>query len=102
MGARAAVRSAACCLDGDDDGLNDTCVVMDRTCCLAGEGRFSGSGFDCLGDRDNSGIDDLCDGVIPAVSEWGLIVMALLLLVGIKICFARRRPTAARCNHQPV
>ncbi|MCH7925527.1 MAG: IPTL-CTERM sorting domain-containing protein, partial [Planctomycetes bacterium] len=49
-----------------------------------------------------SGIDDLCEDVIPAVSEWGLIVMTLLLLVGIKICFARRRPTAARCNHQPV
>ena len=82
----------ACCLDSNEDGRNDTCVVMDRDCCIAGEGKFSGPGFDCLGDQDNSGVDDLCDGVIPAVSEWGLIVMALLLLVGIKICFARRRP----------
>lgn len=92
----------ACRLDGEEDGLNDTCLVMDRACCLAGAGRFSGPGFDCLGDQDNNGKDDLCDGGITAVFERGLIVMAPVLLVGIKICFVRRRSTATLCHARPV
>ena len=32
---------------------------------------------------------------IPAVSEWGLVVMTLLLLTGIKIKFGRRRSAEA-------
>jgi streptogramin lyase len=34
-------------------------------------------------------------GPIPAVSEWGLVVMTLLLLTGLKIKFGRRRRPAA-------
>ena len=64
-------------------------MVMDRSYYLAGEGRFSGSGFDFLGDQNKNNIDDLCRRVIPAVSEWGLTVLALLLL-GIEICHARK------------
>ena len=55
-------------------------------------GLFFGASSSCLGDQDQDGIDDLCGSKFPAVSEWGLIVMTLLLLVGIKICFARTRP----------
>lgn len=43
-------------------------------------------------DSDGDGIGDACDLLtIPTVSEWGLIVMALLVLgAGTVIC-ARRR-----------
>lgn len=34
-------------------------------------------------------------GVIPTVSQWGLVVMTLLLLVGAKVYFGRRKPTQA-------
>ncbi len=60
-------------------------------------------------DWDNDGVpncDDLCPGVddatfgpdcrgmIPTVSEWGLVVLALLLLVAGKVYFGRRKVTA--------
>ena len=32
---------------------------------------------------------------IPAVSEWGLVILALLLLAGGKVYFNRRRRAAA-------
>ena len=42
------------------------------------------------------GVDDAifapgCIGAIPAVSEWGLVILALLLLVAGKVYFGRRR-----------
>ncbi|MCH7729294.1 MAG: IPTL-CTERM sorting domain-containing protein [Planctomycetes bacterium] len=49
---------------------------------------------DC--DDQCPGVDDAvfapeCEGAIPTTSQWGLIVLTLLLLVGIKmICFGRR------------
>lgn len=50
-----------------------------------------------------AGVDDSifapeCAGAIPAVSEWGLLVLALLLLVGAKLRFGVRYPrgTAVR------
>ena len=43
-------------------------------------------------DDNRNGIPDECEPVLPAVSEWGLIVMALLLLTGLKIKFGRRKP----------
>ncbi len=54
-----------------------------------------GDGF--LGACDRCpGIDDTifwpdCESAIPAASEWGLVVMTLLLLAGIKIKFGGRR-----------
>lgn len=43
------------------------------------------------------GIDDTifapgCEGAIPTVSEWGLLILALLLMVAAKIRFARGNP----------
>ena len=35
-----------------------------------------------------------CDGAIPTVSQWGIVVMALLLLAAGKIYFGRRRVSA--------
>ena len=51
---------------------------MVSACRLAEEGRFGGPGFESLGDRDNNGKVDLCEGVIPAVRVWGLMISALL------------------------
>lgn len=63
------------------------------------------SGFDCNGngeddlidilggtslDADRNGIPDEC-GVVPTVSEWGLVVLTLLLLSSIALKFGRRR-----------
>ena len=45
-----------------------------------------------MGDADGNGLDDLCDTgkAIPTVSQWGLLIMTLLLLTGAKLCFGRR------------
>jgi hypothetical protein len=52
---------------------------------------FQGVGSVCRGDADGDGLDDLCDiDNIPTVSEWGLVIMTLLLLTCAKIYFGRR------------
>lgn len=46
---------------------------------------------ECDGTGQCVAVQDLCpDGQIPTVSEWGLVVLALLLLIGSKIYFGRR------------
>ncbi len=72
----------ACCLDSDR-----ICVEMDLANCVEQDGRFQGPKTICRGNGDENGSDDGCGQVIPAASEWGLIVMPLALLVGIKIRF---------------
>ena len=84
-GSRCSPIGGACCLD---DG---TCEEANATCCESQGGFSAGVGSVCRGDANGNGTDDSCDEGFPAVSEWGLGVMVLLLLVGIKICFARRR-----------
>ncbi|MGB2986512.1 MAG: hypothetical protein WBE26_11590, partial [Phycisphaerae bacterium] len=54
-------------------------------------GEPQGPGTVCLGDSNHNGEDDACEHPIPTVSEWGLVVIALLLLTGGKIYFGRRR-----------
>lgn len=76
----------ACCVD---DG---TCVEANLTCCESQEGSAKGQGSSCQGDRDGNGTDDICEGGFPAVSQWGLIVLVLLLVAGIKIGFDRKQP----------
>ncbi len=44
-----------------------------------------------LNDANGDGIPDECEDGIPAVSAWGLVLLALLLLTGTKIYFGRRR-----------
>ncbi len=74
----------ACCLDFDR-----LCVEIDLASCVEQHGRFQGPNSACRGEEDGNGSDDACGEVIPAVSEWGLMVLALLLL-GIEICHARK------------
>jgi len=81
----------ACCLDANaNQFLEDLCANIDLASCDAQGGSFQGVGTSCLGDANGNGTDDACDNEIPAVSAWGLIVLTLLLLVGIKVHFGRR------------
>ena len=68
---------------------NGTCANLDPVVCVS-QGGTPLAGI-CLGDGNGNGSDDLCDEPpIPTVSQWGLIVLALLLAVGAKIRFGRR------------
>jgi hypothetical protein len=93
------------CGDSDADGIPDccdNCPLVPQTQDQYGE----------LTDSDGDGLGDACDNYpecynpdqdptacetgapIPTVSEWGLIVMALLLLTAGTIVFSRRRKPA--------
>ena len=96
--------------DGDDTG--DACDPCpgDPGKEIPGDGvgqapGICGCGVEDVGDDDNDGVlncvdqcpgvDDAifapeCVGQIPTVSEWGLVILALLLLIGAKIHFARK------------
>lgn len=78
------VISGACCLE------DRMCVETNLTCCESQGGLFAGAGSVCRGDANSNGTDDACDDGFPTVSHWGLVVMVLVLLVGIRITFARR------------
>ena len=72
----------ACCAE---DG---SCSMMTEADCESSEGTYQGDGTVCdVG---------TCKAHIPTVSEWGLIVMTLLLLTAATVVFGRqRRPVAA-------
>lgn len=75
----------ACCL------RDSTCLVLTATDCASTEGTYQGADTKCLGqDSDGNGIDDACDVSVPTVSEWGLAIMTLLLLTGLKVKFGWR------------
>lgn len=63
-------------------------------CGVAETGDSDGDGVsDCV--DQCPGVDDAvfapgCQGAIPTVSEWGMVVLALLLLAGAKVYFGRR------------
>jgi len=75
----------ACC---HDDG---TCEDLQTACCTLRGGTPRATGSTCLGDNDDDGTDDACSPIIPAASEWGLLVMALSLLALTKAWFGVRR-----------
>jgi len=80
-----AIPSDAAC----DDSLFCTGV---ETCSANG---CSSSGNPCAEGLVCNEDTDTCDSpVIPTVSEWGLVVMALLLLAGAKVYFGRREVIA--------
>ena len=68
--------AGACCTPDEVCGS-----WMPRSFCLDKGGRYVGDDTVCR--------DGRCP--IPAVTEWGLVVMTLLLLTGLKIKFGRRR-----------
>jgi hypothetical protein len=78
----------ACCIFGGG------CVdgVTESDCQLLGPSLFMGIGSTCTGSRGEIG--DTCPDLIPTVSEWGLVILALLLLAGAKVSFGRRRVRA--------
>ena len=61
---------------------NGVCVIGTEDDCLAFGGAYSGDGTTCL--------DAPCGAAIPTVSEWGMIVMAVLVLTAATVLFGRR------------
>ena len=78
----------ACCVI--EDGSCQDNMTAAQCAALPGETTFH-MGLLCLGDADGNGVDDLCEIEIPAVSEWGLVILALLLLTVGKVYFGQRR-----------
>ena len=85
--------SQGCCRK-DEFGMV-SCSDIDPRCCAHQGGLPMGSGTSCLGDSDDNGIDDLCEPSIPTVSQWGLVVLTLLLMTMWKIYFGRRTALSA-------
>ncbi len=90
--------------DADGDGLRNGCDgcpddpnKIEPGECGCGVDEVTDSDEDGVPDCDDEcpGVDDAiiapgCDGAIPTVSTWGLVILGLLLLVGHKIHFSRR------------
>jgi hypothetical protein len=72
-------------------------------------GRVHGDGFNQPRDSDGDGVIDChdqcwgvddaifapgCETAIPTISEWGLVILALLLLAAGKVYFGRRAATS--------
>lgn len=79
----------ACCFP---DG---TCQDLDPLCCTSSGGAPGQSGSMCQGDNNGNGIDDACETVIPAASDIGLVVLALLALAAGIITIRRVRHRSA-------
>ena len=87
------IGQSACCLD---DG---SCQNLTEEACAGFAGAvFRGAGTSCLGDNTNGGEDDACDDLflIPAVSDWGVLVLTLLLLTGGTILIHQMPRTTTR------
>jgi len=93
-----------CLGDGNGNSLSDTCdgacCTADGACTVTSElicrkqpvtGTFLGFGTACLGDNDGNGVDDRCESNVPAVSEWGVGLMVLLLLLVATLAIRGRR-----------
>lgn len=85
---------SACLGDSDGDGVDDLCDdcpgVDDA---IFGVPVCAGTGVPCSDDADcgPGGICiPACNGAIPTVSQWGLVTLALVLLIGGKLYFGRR------------
>ncbi len=89
-----------------DNGQCGACCVPSAPClskvtesaCNAAGGSYKGDHTQCEGDSNADGTDDVCISdvteQIPTVSEWGLVILALLLLIGAKVYFGGRRQPA--------
>ncbi len=87
-----------CEADCQPNGVPDGCDIADGTsvdCQPNGIPDVCDIAQGTSQDVDQNGSPDECGGRIPTVSEWGLVIMALLLLTGLKIKFGRRRSAQA-------
>lgn len=91
---------STCLGDTDGDGVDDLCdncpgvddLIFGVDVCV-------GTGVPCASDADcgpGGTCAPACSGAIPTVSQWGLVVLALTLLVGGKLYFGRRQPATVR------
>ena len=85
---------SVCMGDSDGDGVDercDDCPGVDDA--VFGIPICSGSGKPCETDADcgvNGVCAPACHGAIPTVSQWGMLILALSLLVAGKVYFGRR------------
>ncbi len=86
---------ANCCLPGASlCTFNPTLIEVSLSgndCNGNGEDDAIDVALETSRDLDHNGIPDECEGPVPTMSEWGLIVLTLLLVAGIVIRFGRRR-----------
>jgi Thrombospondin type 3 repeat len=90
----------ACQFDSDTNGVGDCC---DTNWVGWSDGDVDAVHDDCdncpavpnpdQADTNNNGIGDACE-FVPTVSEWGIIVMTLLVITSGTLVFARRRVVA--------
>jgi hypothetical protein len=105
----------ACC-----DPSTGLCAEVSEAECLAGGGVFQGIGASCHGDSDGDGFDGICDNCpdiynpgqedsdgdgigdaceeqdVPTLSEWGVILLGLMLLAAGTVAVVRRKPLPAK------
>lgn len=100
LGGTHAGAGTACLGDSDGDGVDDLCdncpgvddfVYGVRVCCVSGA--QCDSDAEC-GPGQSCQTACTCPGTIPTVSHWGLLVLALLLMVVAKVGFGRRAQVA--------
>jgi len=78
--------TGACC------SAEGACQEMTEEDCISADHEWMGAGTVCLGDNNNNGIDDACElQEVPTLSEWGLIVLALLILAMGTVAVIRRQ-----------
>ena len=98
-----------CDADCDGNGIPNDCEIAacngDRACGDCNENGIP-DGCDIASgnstDLDGNGTPDDCFRPIPTVSQWGLAVLAILLLTVAKLRFARTSRTAAPCHSEPA
>ena len=97
-----AARGDACCIKGQIGGQQAWVSVDARDAADCGLVNEFKPGVTWTGvDTDGDGTDDVCEDLLslsdgfPAVSQWGLIVMTLLVLTAGTVILARRRRPAA-------
>lgn len=77
--------------DTDGDGVCDSvdrCPGFDDSIDSDGDG--VSNGCDLCNGVDDAAFGPECDGAIPTISAWGLVVLTLMVLVGGKIYFGSR------------